>query len=255
MLEQAIKTGFTCYSITEHAPLPADLFPTEELRREFAMLPNELPQYFKLVNELKKEYGHAIQIRCGMEFDYLEGYESFIKKSIQQYSSELDEVLLSIHFLEGKTGFRGVDYNPDDFSEGLIAHYGTSDQVHRAYWEAIEKMISEPWPSLLPIRVGHLAIINKFIQVHPLSDPARYDISFFEPLFQTIKKKGYSLDVNMAGLMVQTCQSPYFTKPMWYWSKQLAIDLVYGSDAHSIHRVGCHYDKFVDACSKNAGSK
>ena len=252
MVEKAIEAGFSHYSITEHAPLPNDFFPTETLRREFGLLPRELPDYFDLVKDLKALYENKIHIFCSLEFDYFQGYEEFTKELIASYENELDELLLSVHFLKGKSGLCCLDFSQEQFKVGLIDHYGDADSVHDAYWRAIENLVSETWPTSKPIRIGHLGLIYKYIKTYPLKDGGRYGISYFEHLFRCIKEKGYSLDVNTAGLDLETCGEIYFTTPMWYWGKKENIELVYGSDAHGISKIGRFYDTFEKRLNTNS---
>lgn len=244
MVERAIEAGFTHYSITEHAPLPDGFFPTETLQREFGLLPREMRDYFDLIQDLKAVYARKIRILCGLEVDYLQGYEEFTKNLIASYEEELEELMLSVHFMNGKNGHCCIDYSPDIFRKELIAHYGSADRAHDAYWQVIRDMVSEQWPTSIPIRIGHLGVVNKFIKAIPLQNGDRYDISYFRELFHCVKKRGYCLDANVAGLAVETCRETYLTAPMRYWSKKLQIGLVYGSDAHSTKAVGHFYDVF-----------
>ena len=242
MVEKAIEAGFTHYSITEHAPLPDDFFPTETLLGEFGLLRRELPDYFDLIRDLKRLYGNRIRIYCGLEFDYLRGQESFTRDLIASCENELDEFLLSIHFMEGKKGFCCIDFTPEDFGAGLVRHHGGADRVHDIYWSLVEAMVSEKWHASLPVRIGHLGLIDKYVGKYPLKDRDRYGTSYFENLFRRIKGQGYGLDVNAAGLDIKTCGEIYFTVPMRHWSEKLNIELVYGSDAHGARRVGRYYD-------------
>ena len=54
LVERAIELGFNKYSITEHAPLPIDLFGNSEIAQEFTLLQDELENYLEHLVELKK---------------------------------------------------------------------------------------------------------------------------------------------------------------------------------------------------------
>jgi len=59
-IEKAIKLGFTCYSITEHAPLPVECLSDPQLRKDCGMTLDKTKEYFLFIRELKRIYGAKI---------------------------------------------------------------------------------------------------------------------------------------------------------------------------------------------------
>ena len=51
-------------------------------------------------------YKGKIKINCGLEIDYIEGFESEIKETLNQIGSKLDDAILSVHFLKNKSKIR-----------------------------------------------------------------------------------------------------------------------------------------------------
>ena len=139
-IERAIALGFETYSLTEHPPLPRDFIdPTAD--HSCGMRPEDLEPYLLHAQELKKRYAERIDIRVGLEVDYIPGYESDIRTMLNDYGSQMDDALLSVHFLEGKGGWRCVDLSPEDFQDGLIDVYGSVEAVHRAYWTFVKQAV------------------------------------------------------------------------------------------------------------------
>ncbi len=245
MVEQAIKLGFERYSIVEHAPLPDGIIDDPEIRLDFGLIWEELQAYFQHMDDLKKIYGDRIEILTGLEIDFLAGHEIFTNDLLTEFSGKLDDVILSLHFLTGKDGFEPLDYQTEVFETKILSYYGSIDDVHLAYWEAVERMIDTDL-KLPPLkRIGHLGLINKFAGRFQETSDRFTSIDFFEPLFKKIKLKGWALDFNVAGLKQKWYQNIYFTIPMQFWIRKLNIDLVYGSDAHGVDAVGQYYDQFL----------
>jgi len=250
MVKKAIEFGFTRYSISEHAPLPKELMPDPVHRSEFTLLENEVDDYFFHIKELKNIYGKHIEILSGLEIDYLMGFEDYTFDFIQSYHDELDDLIVSLHCIEGKNGLRNIDYTPDDFKEGLLDHYGSIDTVYNVYWETIKKMISIDFGFSKSKRIGHIGLINKFSRYFQWVNDEMKNILFFEDIFTHVKSKGWSLEFNASGLSKGYNSNAYLTDPMLYWCKKLDIDIFYGSDAHGADMVGRNYDAYLRVMSQ-----
>ena len=245
MVEQAIKLGFKRYSIVEHAPLPDGIIDDPETRLDFGLMWEELDAYFQHLDDLKKTYRDRIKILSGLEIDFFAGRENFTDKILLEFSGKLDDVILSLHFLAGMDGFEPLDYQPEVFEKKILSYYGSIDEVHLAYWKAVERMIDADLRLPTHKRIGHLGLINKYAGRFQKTSDRLTSIDFFEPLFKKIKLKGWALDFNVAGLKQKWYQNIYFTIPMQFWIRKLNIELVYGSDAHNVEAVGQYYDQFL----------
>lgn len=245
MVEKAIALGFERYSILEHAPLPDGIIEDPETRLDFALMWEELEAYFRHIDDLKRTYGDRIEILSGLEIDYFEGKETFTSDFLTEFSEKLDDVILSLHFLPGKDGFEPLDYQPEVFEKKVLGYYGSIDDVHLAYWEAVGRLVDTGLNLPSHKRIGHLDLINKYAGRFQKTSDRLNSIDFFESLFKKIKSKGWALDFNVAGLKQKWYQNIYLTTPMQFWIRKLNIELVYGSDAHGVDAVGQHYDQFL----------
>ena len=134
-IEKAISLGFEEISFTEHAPLPdgfVDTTPTQDS----AMSAEQLELYFAEIQSHKEKYKDKIKINCGLEVDYIEGYESEIKEALNNIGSKLDDAILSVHFLKNGQKYDCLDYSPQHF-EQMIHEYGSIEKVYQKYYDTV----------------------------------------------------------------------------------------------------------------------
>ncbi|MCP4295450.1 MAG: histidinol-phosphatase HisJ, partial [Proteobacteria bacterium] len=178
--------------------------------------------------------------------DFLVDYVDFTKDLINKYRSDLDEWIISIHFLAGKDGLKCLDYSSEEFNSALVKHYGSVDQVHFAYWDIMSQLLQQDFSSFPPHRIGHLGLIRKYNLKYPTKNKVFESKGFYQPLMKKIKSRGYALDFNIAGVSKLTCRESYLTNSMLHWCKEYEIEVVYGSDAHNTRSVGNHFQQAQD---------
>jgi histidinol-phosphatase (PHP family) len=231
-VEKAIKLGFDEISFTEHAPLPngfVDTTPTEDS----AMRMVDLEEYLVEVKKLKIEYKNKIKVNVGLEIDYIEGFEEETKCFLNEYGPQLDDAILSVHFLRNGSRYDCVDYSPELFNK-MISDYGSIDHIYQKYFEAVKNSIVANLGIYKPKRIGHITLIKKFHKRFPSNQSFEKEIL---GLLRLVKEKEYELDYNGAGIAKPLCRETY--PPEWVikQAKKLQIPLVYGSDAHQIKEL------------------
>jgi len=248
-IRQAIKEGFTVYSITEHLPLPSELLKVlpydQDFKEAMELVDNDLDGYFREVEKLKKKYRDQIKILCGVELDYLVGYEDYSRTLLNEYGPFLDDGLISVHLIPGRNGLRCVDHGADDFRDGLIEYYGSYHSAQQAYYRTVREAVRADLGKYKPKRIGHLCLCNKYQKVlNPDGEQNRQTNELVRDLLFEIGQAGYSLDVNVAGLYRKHCGEIYLLPWMVKLAKELGIPLIYGSDAHAAEEVGRSYREF-----------
>jgi histidinol-phosphatase (PHP family) len=241
MIKRAIELGFVSYSLTEHPPLPPgfeDPAPTKDCFIE----EDDLEVYFRLARRLKQKFAGQIDLRIGLEVDYIPGYEGWMRDLLRRCGADLDDALLSIHFMQGRGGWRCVDHSPDDFRAGLLEVYGSAEAVHQAYWALVKDALSVDLGPYKPRRIGHLSLVHKFQKQFPLNHPEHFRPQV-EEILDMIKAKNMELDLDAAGLFKPDCQEVYPAPWIIKEAIQRGIPLVYGSDAHSVRGVGQGFDE------------
>lgn len=239
-IEKALALGFKEISFTEHAPLPEgfiDTTPTKDSSISFS----ELDHYFEEIARVKKRYEGQIQINAGLEVDYIEGFESEIKETLNQIGPKLDDAILSVHFLKHEQKYECLDYSPQVFSE-MIHVYGSVQKIYQKYYETLQLSIQADLGFYKPKRIGHITLVHKFQNRFPFDGDERTPLL---RILKEIKEKGYSLDYNGAGTAKPLCREPY--PPNWVIEEalQLNIPLVYGSDAHQAKEIGQAFEQLL----------
>lgn len=240
-IQRAIALGFETYSLTEHPPLPSGFEdPTPDKSCGLAWY--ELEPYLEHARKLKYRFAYQIEIRVGLEVDYVPGFEAETRKMLDKFGPDLEDSLLSVHFLPGVGSWRCVDYSSEDFKEGLIDAYGSVAAVHQAYWDTVREAVVTDLGAYKPRRLGHLSLVHKFQLKHPLAHPQQFRPKVLE-ILDLIKSKGMELDLNAAGLLKPDCREIY--PAPWIIEEALRRDIafIYGSDAHSVKGVGQEFNE------------
>ena len=228
MVERAIQLDFTHYSITEHAPLPPDLLSKKTTSQDSSMKWEDLESYWKVIQELKTAYKGKIEILIGLEIDYLLGYENFTQEFLESNQSKLDEIILSLHFLPDKNkNLKIIDKCWESFEASFMQQ--GKEKLWELYWQTIEKMVSKKWQFTKPIRIGHLALIEKYNRLIKPENSLRKEWKEFalRKIIPKVAKQGYSLDFNVSGLRKKDCGMPYLYTEFLESCKKLGITLVY----------------------------
>jgi histidinol-phosphatase (PHP family) len=243
-IKEAIRQGFERYSITEHAPLP-NSFTDPVPDQDSAMCMDDLHSYLEDCHRLKKVYQSQIDIRVGLEIDYLIGFEEETKQFLNQVGPKLDDAILSLHFLPVGNTWVCLDYSADSFEKELLAHFPDVDHVYRYYYETLLQGVTSNLGPYKPNRIGHLSLIEKFKKKFPYQHKEIWWNHVLQVL-HAIKKQGYHMDYNTAGLQKEFCQDVYPSSEIYKKAVQLGIPFVFGSDAHQAKDVGQHFVLFTE---------
>jgi histidinol-phosphatase (PHP family) len=239
-IEKAITLGFTEITFTEHAPLPNGFIDTTP-EKDSAMKLEELDDYFGKIEQMKRMYHNKIHINCGLELDYIEGYETEITDFLNQYGARLDDAILSVHFLKHQKGYDCLDYSPDVF-EKLIQIYGSLQAVYNSYFQTVLKSVLVDLGPYKPRRIGHITLVKKFQNRFTPEFDYRDEIL---QLLTAVKDHGYELDYNGAGTAKPLCRETY--PPQWIAEEAARqnIPLIYGSDAHQVKELKQGFEQLI----------
>ncbi|WP_214826441.1 histidinol-phosphatase HisJ [Exiguobacterium algae] len=236
-IHQAIAKGLKTITFTEHAPLPESFVdPTPD--QDSAMSIDMLPEYFDTLRHLKETYQNEIEIRSGLEIDYLPGLENETISLLEPFAPMIDEAILSQHFLYIDQTYMPVDFSAELF-ERLVEKLGSFEEVLRMYYSSLESGLDFPWERLHIKRIGHLDLPIKYQRNYEWS---RSDVTETQSkLLQAISNRGFGLDFNTAGLRKPDCGAAYIEE---FVKEALSfhIPLTLGSDAHLAQDVGADFD-------------
>ena len=196
-----------------------------------------IDDFHSYIDELKgyqRAYEGQITIKIGLEIDYIEGHEEDTKRLLRDLGPNLDDSILSVHFLRSQDEWFCLDYSEKEFAR-IIKHFGTTEAVYDAYYGTLKKAIICELGPYKPKRIGHLSLVSKFQKKYP----SRYDSTRqMLDLLPLIKQMGYQLDVNTAGLFKPLCKEIYPPAAILHEAANMGIPLVYGSDSHHPSDLG-----------------
>lgn len=236
-IEKAIAENFTDITFTEHAPLPQGFIdPTPY--KDSGMNPDYLMSYFNELKLLQKKYEQKIRIRIGLEVDYIVGYEEETTRFLNEFGPLLDDAILSVHFLQWHDTYVCIDYSADTFLT-FADKVGSVEDVYNLYYNTVLKSIHANLGQYKPKRIGHPSLVHKFQLAHTekIEDTER-----IQQVLAEMKKHGYELDVNSAGLSKPLCKEPYPPFSHIDYAKSIHLPYVFGSDAHTVEDLHQHYN-------------
>ncbi|MFC0211866.1 histidinol-phosphatase HisJ [Paenibacillus chartarius] len=220
-VRRGIEIGLTQLGLSDHMPLlhvdPATYYPG------MAMPMEELPKYVEECLYLKDKYKNEIDIRVGLEGDYIEGYERQIEDIIKAYP--FDYVIGSVHFLG--------EWDISD-SRQLAGWEGKSpEDVYRQYYEAVQKAARTGFYDY----IGHIDVIKRFGY-----KPAEPMLELERETLDVVKACNLAIELNASGLRMP-CEEMFPSRRMLEYAHSIGIPITIGSDAHQPERLGQYLDQ------------
>ncbi|RSU06626.1 histidinol-phosphatase [Vagococcus entomophilus] len=248
LIQKAISLGFQEYSITEHAPLPKSIYSEgagpAEIFTTGGMAFNDVDHYLNKMARLKQKYKSDLCLHIGFEVDYFDTHLDWTKDFLNEYGPKTDDGILSVHFLPGIDGLRGIDFSAEDYSEGIVRYYQSFQKAQEAYYDMVLRSLEADLGPFKPTRLGHISLCQKFqdfFQEESSFSPTSQKI--IEEILLKVAEKQYSLDLNTAGLYKEFCNDIYPPAELVKKARSLNIPLVYGSDSHDLADIGRGYTK------------
>ncbi|ANE46839.1 histidinol phosphatase [Paenibacillus swuensis] len=219
-VKRGIELGFSQLGLSDHMPLlhvnPDTYYP------EMAMAMDELPRYFEECVVLKEKYKDQIDIRIGMEGDYIEGYEEEISRLIEAYP--WDYVIGSVHFLG--------EWDITDFRQTSGWDGKNHDAVYEQYYDAVIKAARTGFYDF----IGHIDVIKRF-GFKPDGDVT----SLENAALDAVKASGMAIELNASGLRTPAAEM-FPGRRMLQYAYDSGIPVTIGSDAHQPERLGQYLD-------------
>lgn len=237
-VEKALVEGLDEITFTEHMPFPLYFDDDKKFLDECSPTKDVIERYFEDVNKLKLKYTDKIKINKGLEVDFLDGYEEQTKGLLDIYGPNLEDSILSVHFIKIDDKYVAIDWKPG-FEEAL-EKLGTIEGIYDKYYETLLKAIKANLGQFKPKRIGHPNLIRIFNNLYPVQYNNR---DLLEEIVKEIKKRDYEVDVNTAGLRKPYCGEIYVSDVFKELVEQYEVKKVYGSDSHTASDVGRDFDK------------
>lgn len=232
-IDKALEMGLEEISFTEHMPLPKG-FIEEKIILESSPTEAEFEKYLVEVEDIKKRYGNKIKINIGAEVDYIEGLEKQTRVLLYKYGMDIEDSILSVHFIKINEKYYCMDYSKETYKE-IIDMLGSIEKLYDKYFETLLKSIKADIGIFKPRRIGHSTLVRIFNKEYPFEYKNK---DLLENIVREMKKRNYEVDHNTAGLRKQYCKEEYPSGILMELIKKYNITEVYGSDAHAAKDVG-----------------
>lgn len=207
-IEKAIELGASEIWFTDHVPFPGDTINNR-------MLMEELPDYLATLRELKQEYAKKIDIKIGLELEYLPNFQAYYEEL--RDSGDFDIFLLGQHF---------------SLLEDGRYSYELQDKSNEAR-ELADGMIEG-------MKSGFFSVVahpDQIFRTHPEWDEE------CEMIAQEIKacavETGVALEKNVCNIIGKKKKNSY--RPEFWADLPESVKTVYGLDAHSVKELEENY--------------
>lgn len=225
-VDAAIRAGLTEYGISDHAPAQPEPFD------DWRMLECQLPDYFDWILRAKARAGDSLEVRTGLECDWLKGCETWIESLANRYP--WDYLIGSVHYLDG------WDFD----NPAWLGRWAKTDvdAAWTRYWQSYTAMARSGLFDIL----AHPDLIKKF-SYRPQGDLRR----FYEPCIEAIASSGSTIEINTAGLH-KPCAEAYPEPRFLELAAEAGIPLIISSDAHAPDEVARDFPLAIEI-AKAAG--
>jgi histidinol-phosphatase (PHP family) len=214
-LHNAAAKGITELGFTDHISI---------LPSSWTMKDKDVSQMKEIIRSLKDTTTLPVNVKFGIEIDYIPGKEKEIKQLTE--SLPFDYVIGSVHFL----GDWNFDTSPDDFEGKDI------DELYEQYFHQVIKASES---GLYDI-IGHLDLIKKFGHF-PKKTPAK----LYKKVIKSLQKADRTVELNTNGLN-KPCKEMYPSKELLEACYKANIAVTLSSDAHHADEVGQYFSKAIE---------
>ena len=228
----AIDKGFDAFGFSGHAPLP--------FKNDWTIPKNDLLTYLNEAKRLKKNYKDDIELKIGLEVDYL---ESIMKPSDQFYHNlDLDFIIGSVHVLPDKnTGeFLGVEYIKKEMEQLINNTFGGNAQLLvKEYYRLVRDMSEHGGFDIM----GHLDVVKKTninsIYFNETEDWYKAEI---DSTLECIADNKQILEVN-TGQVLNDPTRIYPSPWILQMAKSYDIPIMLNSDAHRPDHIDNYFEE------------
>jgi histidinol-phosphatase (PHP family) len=235
MVEYAVAHGMRYLGFSGHAPLPYE--------NTFSIKDDNYVPYCNTIRELQHEYANQIEIRLGLEIDYVPGLLEDFTPLIEQ--GGLDYTIGSVHLIPNPNSIEELRTHPQEaaqhlwmidgphyevYDDGLQRHFGGDiRRAVKAFFHQTNTMIESQRPTI----VGHF---DKVV-MHNRDRYFHYDEPWFRNLMyetvELIHETGCICEINTRGLYKGRHNDYYPGRTTIRHMNELGIPVIVSTDAHA----------------------
>lgn len=174
---------------------------------------------FNIFQRVKTERQQEIDLRLGIEIDYLPGMEKEMTERLSQ--ADFDYAIGSVHYMDGWA------FDHPDHKQGFDNR--DIDEIYCSYAQILAQMVSGRMFDI----VGHIDLVKIWGHRPRKKKAAEY----FFPVLQEIKRTGMVVEINSAGLRKPVGEL-YPADDLLAMLYDMNIPITLGSDAHHPQQMG-----------------
>ncbi len=212
-VERGIELGLKEIGFSDHNPLP------DGRGANVRMAEEELDYYVNRVQELQLQYRGKIDVKLGIELDFIEGLEDYLAAQIARYP--WDYIIGSCHYFD----------NACQIGTWTRQFPGTPDQQWVRYCEQVKKLARS---GLCDI-IAHLDVVKRSTK-----QPTSVGLDAITGALEEIARTGVCMEINTSGYRHSELNSPqpYPNLAFVEMALKLGIPLTVNSDSHAPQQVG-----------------
>lgn len=233
-VEFALANGFTSLGFSGHAPLPFE--------NSFSIHAEEYQTYCDEVRALKEEYCGRIDIRLGLEIDYVPGVCDDFRPLIQQ--GGLDYFIGGVHIVTDPADTEWLRNRPADaaqrswfidgpryetYDEGLQHLFnGNIRRGVTAFFHQTNAMIESQRPTI----VAHFNKIVMHNRGRYFSEHDKWYLHLVYETIELIRETGCIAEINTRGIYKKRHDDFYPSKELLRYMNDKHIPVIISTDAH-----------------------
>ena len=209
-IREAVRLGAGRIVFTDHAPFPGDQF-------HGRMKMEQLPEYEETLWNLREKYQGKIQVRIGLEIEYLPGFQAYYERL--KHDGQIEFLMLGQHFYE---------LEPEVYSFAKTAWQSQGNRLIQTESEGVKS--------------GYFSCVAHPDRVYRYLKPGeKPDHGLAKELIAVANDHGIPLEKNISSVS-RRC---FYQEEFWDFQDQ---DYLVGLDAHSVTEMTkrYHYAAFFD---------
>ena len=223
MIQAAIEMGIDQLGLSDHSP---HFFREQEhFDPRSAMARSEFPNYIAECVALRDEFAGQIDIRIGVESDYIAGWAERYHQIYNQFS--LDYIIGSVHLFDGHHVYSRQRWEEPG---------ADPDEIYKAYFRHVQE--STRYAHCWDI-IGHCDAV-KALKRRPNGDLT----AVLDETAQAIARSGLTVELNTSGM--RKCQEVFPSPDMVARLHRLGVTFTFGSDAHSPQELMHEWEHVLD---------
>jgi len=217
---EALKKNLKIIGFSDHAPMVHYRDPS------VTMDISQLPDYHKMIEDVRSQFADKLDIRIGIEADFVPGFEDKTKAILDGYP--YDYVIGSVHFIN-QWGFD----NPDDQDRWKQENV---NDIYRQYYAHLRGSAESGMFDI----IAHSDLVKKYGQrpTDDLNDEVHRTAEVF-------KENNMVIEINTSGRRKPVGEMYPAPDVLKIYSEH-GVLLTFGSDAHLPGDVGCDFDLAVE---------